>query len=44
MADWGKPEARVHRGVNTGTTPYEEVVMFFLHAPGIDPQPEHEEL
>jgi hypothetical protein len=40
LADWDKPEPRVHRGVNTGAIPYEEVVMFFLDAPGIDPQPE----
>ena len=40
MADWDKPEPRVHRGVNTGTTTYEEIVMFFLDPPGIDPQPE----
>ena len=41
MADWDDPGARVHRGVNAGATPYEEVVTFFLDTPGIDPQPEH---
>ncbi len=41
MADWDEPEARVHRGVNTGTAPYEEVVTFFLHTPALDPQPEY---
>lgn len=41
MADWDEPDDRVHRGVNTGATAYEEVVTFFLPAPGIDPQPEH---
>jgi hypothetical protein len=41
MAGWDPPEARVHRGVNTGADPYEEVVMFFLAPPGIEPQPEH---
>lgn len=41
MADWDEPDVRVHRGVNAGSTPYEEVVTFFLHSPGIDPQPEH---
>ena len=41
MADWDEPEARVHRGVNTGAVPYEEIVTFFLDTPGIDPQPEH---
>jgi hypothetical protein len=41
MAGWDEPEARVHRGVNAGSTPYEEVVTFFLGSPGIEPQPEH---
>ena len=36
-----KPEPQAHRGVNAGTTPYEEVVVFFLDRPGIVPQPEH---
>ncbi len=39
MADWDAPEPRVHRGINAGSTTYEEVVMFFLDAPGMDPQP-----
>ena len=39
-ADWDEPDDRVHRGVNTGSTPYEEIVTFFLDPPGIDPQPE----
>ena len=29
MADWDEPDARIHRGVNTGATPYEEVVTFY---------------
>jgi len=41
MADWDKPNARIHRAVNVGRTPYEEVVIFFLDTSGIDPQPEH---
>jgi quercetin dioxygenase-like cupin family protein len=40
MADWDEPESRVHRAVNVGRTPYEEVVTFFLEAPGAEPQPE----
>ena len=40
LADWDKPEAQVHRGVNVGATPYEEIVLFFLDPPNIDPQPE----
>ncbi len=39
LADWDEPQPRVHRGINAGTTTYEEVVMFFLPSPGIDPQP-----
>lgn len=42
LADWDKPEARIHRGINVGTVPYEEVVTFFLDSPNIDPQPEQE--
>jgi quercetin dioxygenase-like cupin family protein len=41
QADWDRPEERVHRGVNVGSTPYEEVVVFFLDSPDLDPQPEH---
>jgi hypothetical protein len=41
MVDWDTPDARVHRAVNTGSTPYEEVVTFFLGSSGIDPQPEY---
>ncbi len=37
--DWDTPDDRIHRGVNIGTTPYEEVVTFFLEIPGMDPQP-----
>jgi len=40
MVDWDVPDTRVHRAVNTGSTPYEEVVTFFLGSPGLNPQPE----
>lgn len=40
LADWDEPESRVHRAVNVGASPYEEVVTFFLPEPGLDPQPE----
>ena len=40
MADWDEPDSRVHRGINTGSCPYEEVVTFFLDSPGMGPQPE----
>jgi hypothetical protein len=39
LAGWDEPDARVHRGVNTGAMPYEEIVTFFLDPPGIEPQP-----
>jgi len=38
LADWDEPDARVHRGVNAGAAPYEEVVMFFLRDPDGNPQ------
>lgn len=41
MAGWDEPDPRVHRAVNVGATPYEEVVTSFLGTAGIDPQPEH---
>lgn len=41
LSDWDEPEPRVHRAVNVSAARYEEVVMFFLDSPGIDPQPEH---
>ena len=39
LADWEEPTARVHRAVNTGRSPYEEVVTFLVDAPGREPQP-----
>src|SRR6185436_14709205 len=38
LADWDEPQPRVHRGVNAGTVPYEEVIVFFLDEPGMEPQ------
>jgi len=40
QADWDRPNDRVHRGVNIGDTPYEEVVVFLRESGAIDPQPE----
>jgi len=40
LADWDKPEPRVHRGINVGNVPYEEVIVFFIDEPGMEPQPE----
>jgi len=39
MAGWDKPSLRVHRAVNAGACPYEEVVIFFREEPSTDPQP-----
>ena|SRR5512138_1959198 len=40
MADWDAPQPKVHRGVNVGNVPYEEVIVFFIDEPGMEPQPE----
>jgi len=39
LADWDEPEPRVHRATNTGTMPYEEVVLFLRSDARVDPQP-----
>jgi hypothetical protein len=43
MAEWDAPEPKVHRGINAGEVPYEEVVIFFLDQPDLEPQPEARE-
>ena len=40
MTGWDEPQPRVHRGINTGTVPYEEVIVFFIDSPDMEPQPE----
>ena len=40
LADWDAPEPKVHRGINTGIVPYEEVIIFFIDQPDMEPQPE----
>ena len=40
MTDWDEPQANVHRGINIGKGTYEEVVIFFLSEPDMEPQPE----
>ena len=39
QVDWDEPTERVHRGVNVGRQPYEEITVFFLDRPGMVPQP-----
>jgi quercetin dioxygenase-like cupin family protein len=36
---WDEPTDLVHRGVNVGQQPYEEVTIFFLDQPDAVPQP-----
>jgi quercetin dioxygenase-like cupin family protein len=36
---WDEPSDRVHRGVNIGPEPYEEVAIFFLDSPDAVAQP-----
>jgi hypothetical protein len=40
QVDWDEPGEAVHRAVNAGTVPYEEVVVFFLDRPDDIPQPD----
>jgi len=42
QVDWDEPTGQVHRGVNMGAEPYEEVVIFFLDHPGAVSQPVEE--
>ena len=42
QAGWDEPTDRVHRGVNVGEEPYEEITVFFLDRPGAVPQPRAE--
>jgi quercetin dioxygenase-like cupin family protein len=39
QVDWDEPGELVHRGVNVGEQPYEEVTVFFLDRPDAVPQP-----
>ena len=43
QADWDEPTDRVHRGVNIGEEPYEEIAVFFLDHPDAHPQPRENE-
>jgi quercetin dioxygenase-like cupin family protein len=39
QADWDEPTDRVHRAVNVGERPYEEIAVFFLDRPDAVAQP-----
>lgn len=38
QVDWDEPTDRIHRGINVGEQPYEEVTIFLLDHPGDVPQ------
>jgi quercetin dioxygenase-like cupin family protein len=40
--DWDEPFERLHRAVNVGGAPYEEITVFFLDHPDAVPQPGEE--
>ena len=40
QVDWDEPGDRVHRAMNIGAGPYEEIVIFFLGHPDDVPQPD----
>jgi quercetin dioxygenase-like cupin family protein len=42
QADWDEPTERVHRGVNVGEQPYEEITVFFLDRADAVAQPSAE--
>jgi len=42
QVDWEQPGARVHRAVNVGCQPYEQITIFLLDRPNAVPQPTEE--
>jgi quercetin dioxygenase-like cupin family protein len=42
QVEWEEPSARVHRAVNIGKQPYEQVTVFLLDRPDAVPQPREE--
>jgi quercetin dioxygenase-like cupin family protein len=42
QVDWEEPSARVHRAVNVGEQPYEQVTVFLLDRPDAVAQPNEE--
>jgi hypothetical protein len=39
QVEWEEPSARVHRAVNVGKRPYEQVTVFLLDRPDAEAQP-----
>jgi hypothetical protein len=40
LAEWDVPQPKVHRAINIGKVPYEEIIIFFIYRPNMEPQPE----
>jgi hypothetical protein len=40
LAEWDAPQLKIHRATNIGTVTYEEVIVFFVDLPDVEPQPE----
>ena len=40
QVDWDEPTGRIHRAVNVGAEPYEEITIFFLDHPDAVAQPD----
>jgi len=40
LAEWDSPQQKIHRAINIGTIPYEEIVIFFINDSDMEPQPE----
>lgn len=40
-AGWDDPESRIHRAVNIGCVPYEEIVTFYRETAIVEPQLRH---
>ena len=40
QVDWEEPSDRIHRAINVGGGPYEEIAIFFLGHPDDVPQPD----
>jgi quercetin dioxygenase-like cupin family protein len=43
QVDWDEPFDSIHRAVNVGEQPYEEITVFFLDHPDAVPQPQLDE-
>jgi hypothetical protein len=40
FVDWDVPQPKIDCGINSGTVPYEEVIIFFIEEHGMEPQPD----